>query len=72
MTPSEEIPASCSVTKTITPRKFKEYGDEFQAKMGAEGIKDLLQSIDIDGSIEKLRNDPSGSEHQDQEEHQAL
>ncbi|QDL56241.1 DNA-directed RNA polymerase subunit beta' [Rhodoferax aquaticus] len=42
--------------------KFKEYGDEFQAKMGAEGIKDLLQSIDIDGSIEKLRNDPTGSE----------
>ena len=42
--------------------KFKEYGDEFQAKMGAEGIKDLLQGIDIDGSIEKLRNDPSGSE----------
>jgi len=42
--------------------KYKEYGDEFEAKMGAEGIKDLLQSIDIDGSIEKLRNDPSGSE----------
>jgi DNA-directed RNA polymerase subunit beta' len=42
--------------------KFKEYGDEFTAKMGAEGIKDLLQSIDIDGSIEKLRNDLTGSE----------
>jgi DNA-directed RNA polymerase subunit beta' len=42
--------------------KFKEYGDEFQAKMGAEGIKDLLTSIDIEGSIEKLRNDPTGSE----------
>jgi DNA-directed RNA polymerase subunit beta' len=42
--------------------KFKEYGDEFQAKMGAEGIKELLQSIDIDGSIEKLRNDLTGSE----------
>ena len=42
--------------------KFKEYGDEFQAKMGAEGIKDLLQSIDIEGSIEKLRNDLTGSE----------
>ena len=42
--------------------KFKEYGDEFQAKMGAEGIKDLLQAIDIDGSIEKLRNDLTGSE----------
>jgi DNA-directed RNA polymerase subunit beta' len=42
--------------------KFKEYGDEFIAKMGAEGIKDLLQSIDIDGTIEKLRNDLTGSE----------
>jgi len=42
--------------------KFQEYGDEFQAKMGAEGIKDLLQSIDIEGSIEKLRNDLTGSE----------
>jgi DNA-directed RNA polymerase subunit beta' len=42
--------------------KVKEFGDEFTAKMGAEGIKDLLQSIDIDGSIEKLRNDLTGSE----------
>ena len=42
--------------------KFKEHGDEFQAKMGAEGIKELLQTIDIDGSIEKLRNDLTGSE----------
>ncbi len=42
--------------------KFKEYGDEFIAKMGAEGIKDLLQSIDIDGTIEKLRGDLTGSE----------
>ena len=42
--------------------KFKEYGDEFQAKMGAEGIKELLQSIDIEGTIEKLRNDLTGSE----------
>ena len=42
--------------------KFKEYGDEFQAKMGAEGIKDLLQRIDIEGSIERLRNDLTGSE----------
>jgi DNA-directed RNA polymerase subunit beta' len=30
--------------------------------MGAEGIKDLLNSIDIEGSIEKLRNDLTGSE----------
>jgi DNA-directed RNA polymerase subunit beta' len=42
--------------------KFKEYGDEFQAKMGAEGVKELLQNIDIEAEIEKLRNDPTGSE----------
>ena len=42
--------------------KRKEYGDEFIAKMGAEGIKDLLESIDIDIEIEKLRNDLTGSE----------
>ncbi|WP_243855512.1 DNA-directed RNA polymerase subunit beta', partial [Aquabacterium sp. A08] len=42
--------------------KLKEYGDEFVAKMGAEGIKDLLESIDIDSEIEKLRNDLTGSE----------
>ena len=42
--------------------KFKEYGDEFQAKMGAEGVKELLQNIDIEAEIDKLRNDPTGSE----------
>ncbi|MCD2512666.1 DNA-directed RNA polymerase subunit beta' [Comamonas endophytica] len=42
--------------------KRKEYGDEFIAKMGAEGIKDLLESIDIEIEIDKLRNDLTGSE----------
>ncbi|HEY9097215.1 MAG TPA: DNA-directed RNA polymerase subunit beta' [Hydrogenophaga sp.] len=42
--------------------KLKEYGDEFIAKMGAEGIKELLQAIDLDIEIEKLRNDLTGSE----------
>ncbi|OJX27863.1 MAG: DNA-directed RNA polymerase subunit beta', partial [Burkholderiales bacterium 68-12] len=42
--------------------KRKEYGDEFEAKMGAEGIRDLLESIDIDTEIEKLRGDLTGSE----------
>lgn len=42
--------------------KRKEYGDEFVAKMGAEGIKELLESIDLDIEIEKLRNDLTGSE----------
>jgi DNA-directed RNA polymerase subunit beta' len=36
----------------------QEYGDdEFTAKMGAEGIKELLEGIDIDIEIERLRND---------------
>ncbi|MEY4979511.1 MAG: DNA-directed polymerase subunit beta [Pseudomonadota bacterium] len=42
--------------------KRREYGDEFIAKMGAEGIKELLQNIDLDIEIEKLRNDLTGSE----------
>ncbi|MCX8520368.1 MAG: DNA-directed RNA polymerase subunit beta', partial [Rhodoferax sp.] len=42
--------------------KFKDFGDEFQAKMGAEGIKELLQNIDIEQEIEKLRGDMTGSE----------
>ena len=42
--------------------KRKEYGDEFVAKMGAEGIRDLLEAIDIDIEIEKLRGDLTGSE----------
>jgi DNA-directed RNA polymerase subunit beta' len=42
--------------------KVTEYGDEFQAKMGAEGIKELLQGIDIDAEIERLRGDLTGSE----------
>lgn len=43
--------------------KCAEYGyDEFTAKMGAEGIKDLLEGIDIDVEIERLRNDLTGSE----------
>jgi len=42
--------------------KRKEYGDEFVAKMGAEGIRDLLESIEIDSEIERLRGDLTGSE----------
>ena len=42
--------------------KRKEYSDEFTAKMGAEGIKDLLEGLDLDDEITKLRNDLTGSE----------
>ena len=43
-------------------KNVEEYGDEFVAKMGAEGIKDLLEGIEIDAEIERLRNDLTGSE----------
>ena len=42
--------------------KRREYGDEFVAKMGAEGIKELLEALDLDVEIDKLRNDLTGSE----------
>src|SRR5919204_2293447 len=39
-----------------------EHGDEFVALMGAEGIKKLLEELDLDIEIEKLRGDMTGSE----------
>jgi DNA-directed RNA polymerase subunit beta' len=43
--------------------KCEEYGyDEFVAKMGAEGIKELLEGIELDSEIERLRGDLTGSE----------
>ena len=42
--------------------KRREYGDEFVARMGAEGIKELLEAIDLETEIEKLRGDLTGSE----------
>ena len=42
--------------------KRVEFGDEFVALMGAEGIKKLLEEMDIDAEIDKIRNDMTGSE----------
>ncbi len=42
--------------------KRVEYGDEFVALMGAEGIKKLLEELDLDVEIEKIKNDATGSE----------
>jgi DNA-directed RNA polymerase subunit beta' len=42
--------------------KQKEFGDEFVALMGAEAIQKLLEDMDLDVEIEKLRNDMTGSE----------
>src|SRR5450830_945929 len=37
--------------------KYEEHGDEFTAFMGAEGIRELLRSIDIDRDAEILRTE---------------
>jgi DNA-directed RNA polymerase subunit beta' len=44
--------------------KTEEYGDEFRAMMGAEGVRELLRTIDIDRDIENLRREleATGSE----------
>src|SRR5450756_2121845 len=44
--------------------KTEEYGDEFTATMGAEGIRALLSSLDVTGEIETIRADlaATGSE----------
>ena len=44
--------------------KTEEYGDDFRASMGAEGIRDLLANIDIRSEIDSLRSEmaTTGSE----------
>ncbi|OAM33178.1 DNA-directed RNA polymerase subunit beta' [Eikenella sp. NML03-A-027] len=44
--------------------KLEEYGEDFDAKMGAEGIRELLRSLDVPAEIEILRQEleSTGSE----------
>src|SRR6201989_696109 len=37
--------------------KVEEYGDEFRAEMGAEGVRELLRAINIDEQVEMLRHE---------------
>jgi len=37
--------------------KVEEYGDEFKALMGAEGVRELLRSLDLHHEVETLRTD---------------
>ncbi len=38
-------------------QKLEQYGDDFKAMMGAEAIRDLLNSIDIAHEVERLRGE---------------
>jgi len=44
--------------------KVEEYGDEFSAIMGAEGVRELLRTMDLHSEVEKLRRElaETGSE----------
>src|SRR5436305_207524 len=44
--------------------KLEQFGDDFQATMGAEGIRELLKALDVPHEIEKLRKEleATGSE----------
>ncbi len=44
--------------------KVEEYGDDFTATMGAEGVRELLRTLDISHEIEQMRQDleTTGSE----------
>ncbi|MDR2451247.1 MAG: DNA-directed RNA polymerase subunit beta' [Candidatus Accumulibacter sp.] len=37
--------------------KIEEYGDDFHAAMGAEGIRELLRAIDLGAEVETLRSE---------------
>ena len=37
--------------------KVEEYGDEFSASMGAEGVRDLLANLDLQQEMENLKHD---------------
>ncbi len=37
--------------------KVEQYGDDFSASMGAEGIRELLKSLEVNAEITKLRKD---------------
>ena len=40
---------------------LEQYGDEFDARMGAEAVRDLLSSMDLDGEVSRVREEISGT-----------
>ena len=40
-------------------RKSEQYGDEFDAKMGAEAVLQMLKELDLESEITKLKQDLS-------------
>jgi DNA-directed RNA polymerase subunit beta' len=42
--------------------KVEEFGDEFSAMMGAEGVRELLRNLDLGTEIDKLRKELEGTD----------
>jgi DNA-directed RNA polymerase subunit beta' len=40
---------------------IEQYGDEFDARMGAEAVRDLLNALDLDAEINKVRGEIEGT-----------
>jgi DNA-directed RNA polymerase subunit beta' len=40
---------------------IEQYGDEFDARMGAEAVRDLLNSLDLDAEVARVREEISGT-----------
>jgi DNA-directed RNA polymerase subunit beta' len=40
---------------------IEKYGDEFDARMGAEAVRDLLSGMDLDTEVNKVREDIAGT-----------
>jgi DNA-directed RNA polymerase subunit beta' len=40
---------------------IEQYGDEFDARMGAEAVRDLLSSMDLDSEVTRVREEISGT-----------
>ena len=49
-------------------QKLEEYGDEFDAKMGAEAIEALLLALDMEGEIARLREEIPADQLRDQDQ----
>jgi DNA-directed RNA polymerase subunit beta' len=40
---------------------IEQYGDEFDARMGAEAVRDLLSSLDLDSEVNRVREEIGGT-----------
>ena len=57
MTDDPDLERGKLLTDDMYLEKIQEHGDEFDARMGAEAIRELLRTLDLDVEIAKLREE---------------